>query len=432
MGADVFISYAREDRAAADEICRILARLGVSYWVDREQLRPGRIFHADIAAAIKACRVLMLLCSAASYRKDYVIREVLAAFDEHKELLPVRLEQVHPPPDELLIAIGSLQRVELFGSDWGRREDLLLNAVRGLLPDRSHTAAQTPSGNAAILSVRADQSHSFRSLLVDRGVQRADIASELEARSNSKQDGPVIFLIHGSEDQCIDGFLERLKKFDIPRMLRGMDREDCLQWHDCAWPPHELPLEERTTCLRRELGDCFDLKAATWERIHSHIVFSRIPCIFSFHIGAERWQPDDKFLLLHWSTSLANLPSIKAPAMLIILISTKYPIVDRSVLKRLLVRARIERVRKAVETIPAELPAPLTGRIVHELASIPQADVEQWAREVARPHDIVGMIRDIRALYADKVLARDRCIAMEPLALRLRSLLETYGEAHRV
>jgi hypothetical protein len=409
-----------------------LASLGVSYWVDREKLRPGYIFHADIVAAIKGCRVLVLICSAASYQKDYVIREVLVAFDEHKALLPVLVEQVHPPPDELRIPLGGVQYVELFGRHWERRESLLLAAVRDLLPDRFRVSGEPSIGNAALRSVRADQSHSFRSLLVDRGVQRADIASELEARSNSKEAGPVIFLIHGSEDQCIDGFLERLRKFDIPKILRGMDRDDCLQWYDCAWPPRELPLEERTRCLRRELSDCLDLKAATWEGIHSHIVLGRIPHIFSFHIGAERWQPNDKVLLLHWSASLATLPSIDAPAMLIILISTKYPSMDRSILKRLLARARIERVRKAVETIPTELPAPLTGRTVRELESIPQADAEQWAREVARPHDIVGMIRDIRAFYTDRTLAQDRCIAMEPLALRLRTLLEAYGEAQRV
>ena len=50
---DIFISYAREDEAAALQIKAGLERVGCRVWVDRERLKPGAHWHAHLEDAVK-------------------------------------------------------------------------------------------------------------------------------------------------------------------------------------------------------------------------------------------------------------------------------------------------------------------------------------------------------------------------------------------
>jgi hypothetical protein len=432
MGADIFISYAHQDGVAAEEVCRILDTLKVSFWVDLEGIRGGYIFHTEIVAAIKACRMVLLLCSKASLASKYVRKEILVAWTENKLYLPLVIEPVDMP-DELRIPLEGVQYVSLHGKNWERREALVTAAVRALLSGDATVPAPAPANLGVDVrpGAHSNETKTFRSLLVDRGLQRADVASALEARFQGDSDKLLMFLVHGAEDECIEAFLERLQRLDLPRMLRRMGRDDRLQWHDCGWPPYELPLEERLKCLRRELADCLATRlSASLEDIHQKIVDSRTAFIFSFHMAAKNWRPEDKKLLMRWFEDWADLPGVPDPAMLIFFVSTKYPPIAKGMLGMLLWHPNSTKLRKVVATLPAELPSRVAALAVHELLSVPRHDVEQWAREVARPHDIVGMMQGIRMLYADRSLVRSRCIAMAPLSVRLRGLIETYAEGH--
>ena len=64
--ATLFISYAHEDMATACAIQRVLVTAGLRCWRDKNDLRPGDVFAAEIAAAIRQCDAFILLLSAAS------------------------------------------------------------------------------------------------------------------------------------------------------------------------------------------------------------------------------------------------------------------------------------------------------------------------------------------------------------------------------
>lgn len=63
---DVYISYSRKDNDTVIEVCRRLDSLGLSYWIDRDNVQLGDTWAKSIADGIKNSSVFLLLCSAFS------------------------------------------------------------------------------------------------------------------------------------------------------------------------------------------------------------------------------------------------------------------------------------------------------------------------------------------------------------------------------
>src|SRR5215217_8787307 len=60
----IFLSYASEDRAIAEQISLALAEQGHDVFFDREDLPPGEEFHGRIRRAIEGSDLLIFLVSA--------------------------------------------------------------------------------------------------------------------------------------------------------------------------------------------------------------------------------------------------------------------------------------------------------------------------------------------------------------------------------
>ncbi|MEL6316463.1 MAG: toll/interleukin-1 receptor domain-containing protein, partial [Pseudomonadota bacterium] len=93
--ADVFISYAREDRAFVARLAPAIEALGLSVWWD-DKLAPGREFELEIERELDAARAVVAVWSAASLRSVAVRAEAREALDQEK-LAPVRIAPVKPP-----------------------------------------------------------------------------------------------------------------------------------------------------------------------------------------------------------------------------------------------------------------------------------------------------------------------------------------------
>jgi len=48
----VFVSYVREDYEIVNRICQALHEAGISYWVDRDKIEPGKLWKQAIREAI--------------------------------------------------------------------------------------------------------------------------------------------------------------------------------------------------------------------------------------------------------------------------------------------------------------------------------------------------------------------------------------------
>jgi hypothetical protein len=79
-GADAFISHASKDVALATRIERLLEDSGLTVWLDRSEIRAGRLLRGELQSAIRRARVVILLWSKAASQSRWVAAEILTAF----------------------------------------------------------------------------------------------------------------------------------------------------------------------------------------------------------------------------------------------------------------------------------------------------------------------------------------------------------------
>ena len=92
---DIFISYAREDRAQAAELAQLLEENGYIVWWDWN-LVGGDPFRAVIGKKLKDAKKVIVLWSDHSINSSFVIDEAQEAKDEAK-LLPIVIDNSRPP-----------------------------------------------------------------------------------------------------------------------------------------------------------------------------------------------------------------------------------------------------------------------------------------------------------------------------------------------
>lgn len=126
----VFISYAREDSAAALRLYEDLkSRADLRLWLDKKDLLPGQTWSLEIRKAIKKSRYFIPLFSSTSVQKrGYVQKEfkfALEVFDEFPEgeifAIPARLDDCEIPYEKF----RNIERVDLF-PDWNEGMQRLL------------------------------------------------------------------------------------------------------------------------------------------------------------------------------------------------------------------------------------------------------------------------------------------------------------------
>lgn len=105
--ADLFLSYAREDREAAEALARALYERGWTVWWDR-RIPPGQSFSEVIERELTAAKCVIVLWSRSALSSSWVQNEAMDAA-ERRALVPVRIEDVRPP-----LGFRGLQTADLF------------------------------------------------------------------------------------------------------------------------------------------------------------------------------------------------------------------------------------------------------------------------------------------------------------------------------
>ncbi|NRQ36301.1 toll/interleukin-1 receptor domain-containing protein [Nonomuraea sp. NN258] len=148
-----FISYVREDKDRVDRLQDILESAGIRVWRDIDDLWPGQDWKIEIRNAITSGSLAFIACFSEhtqARQTSYQNEELLLAVDQVRLrppgaawLIPVRFADCAPPEFDLGAGrtLGSLQRVDLFGSSWERGTARLVAAVLKILgtPISAHT-----------------------------------------------------------------------------------------------------------------------------------------------------------------------------------------------------------------------------------------------------------------------------------------------------
>lgn len=106
IGSDIFVSYARSDRARAEALVRGLEGKGWTVWWDT-RIKAGEFFDDVIEAALRDARSCVVLWSLASVKSQWVKAEAYRA-SQRGILVPVLLDDVELPLGFSLIQAATL------------------------------------------------------------------------------------------------------------------------------------------------------------------------------------------------------------------------------------------------------------------------------------------------------------------------------------
>jgi TIR domain-containing protein len=122
----LFVSHVSEDRAAAMALVEELEKRGVRCWIAPRNIRPGRPFDDEIAAAIEACRAMLLVFSERCNESEYIRREVTVAGESQKIVIPFRIENAQPKRG-LRVRLSDLNWIDGFVSRENAIDELVSN-----------------------------------------------------------------------------------------------------------------------------------------------------------------------------------------------------------------------------------------------------------------------------------------------------------------
>ena len=133
MAPDVFISYSQGDELVAERVRGFLEANGLSCWIASQDIPEGQDFGAAIAAAIRSCRVVVLVFSSRANTSKQIGRELKLADDASRIVVPLRIEDV-PASGNFAYFLGAAQWIEAVGGpkeeDLQRLSDTLANPCR--------------------------------------------------------------------------------------------------------------------------------------------------------------------------------------------------------------------------------------------------------------------------------------------------------------
>ena len=158
-GRDVFISYSREDRAAARHFAQSLSDEGLSVWWDAA-LHSGETFDEVIERELRAAKAVIVLWSPRSVSSRWVRAEATLADRQHK-LVPVAIESCDRPIIFELTHTNDL-------ADW--TGDVMDARWKALVGDLRRLVGHGPSESSAIIpnpAESAPRKPQYRSPAVD-------------------------------------------------------------------------------------------------------------------------------------------------------------------------------------------------------------------------------------------------------------------------
>ena len=111
MKHQVFISYSRKDKEAADCLCEILKENGIAYWIDKEGIYSSSNYKELIVDAIDVSQAVIFISSAKSNGSINVIREVGYAVNMNKPILPLMLDDA-PYAKSIRLDISDIDQID--------------------------------------------------------------------------------------------------------------------------------------------------------------------------------------------------------------------------------------------------------------------------------------------------------------------------------
>lgn len=141
----VFISHSKHDLQYAKDVCSALEGQDIECWMAKRDIRPGQTYDVEMPAAMRRCRLLILLLSKASANSPEVRRElsVREQVDIDRPLFLVETE-VAPEDGDLTHYISRHQRIAHSSNRQAQLDRIVSETQFVLNRPPTQTAPDTP------------------------------------------------------------------------------------------------------------------------------------------------------------------------------------------------------------------------------------------------------------------------------------------------
>ncbi|MBQ9229496.1 MAG: TIR domain-containing protein [Eubacterium sp.] len=156
---DIFISYKSEEIAEAKWVKHQLEAKGFSCWMAPGSIPGGSSYAVEIPAAIRACKVFVLVLSAATQESQWVPKELDTAINHKKKIMPFVLENCELK-DEFGFYLSNIQRYPAYED----KEEALAAMVKDIsafihpvviTPRATEPSAKADASTTSVLSFTA-------------------------------------------------------------------------------------------------------------------------------------------------------------------------------------------------------------------------------------------------------------------------------------
>jgi queuine/archaeosine tRNA-ribosyltransferase len=130
--SDVFISYAGEDKSFAEKINSYLKSKNISSWLYQKKISHVSTYPDQIVKAIKNCKAFIIVISGNANKSADIKNELKIAHDNHKRIIPFRVEDVLPSND-IAYFVGPVTYIDAFHPPFDRHLRTLHSSMRELL-----------------------------------------------------------------------------------------------------------------------------------------------------------------------------------------------------------------------------------------------------------------------------------------------------------
>lgn len=127
-----FISHSSRDCDTANLVCQALEQHKIRCWIAPRDIPGGASWDDAIIRGIDASRVVVLIFSSHANQSMHVKRELHRAFEKHKVVIPLRIEDVEPGGALEFILIG-VQLLDAFDAPLESHLGPLIERVAGIV-----------------------------------------------------------------------------------------------------------------------------------------------------------------------------------------------------------------------------------------------------------------------------------------------------------
>lgn len=110
---DLFISYATVNEDIANKVVSLIEKRGYKCFIAPRNIDTGKEYASEIIRGISNSLAVMLICSTASDKSGYVLREINSAVARNKTIIPLRIESFIPS-EAMEFYLGPTQWLDAF------------------------------------------------------------------------------------------------------------------------------------------------------------------------------------------------------------------------------------------------------------------------------------------------------------------------------